>query len=519
MDALYSTATPDEIAEVCSVCQNLTPDKIMITILLKWRHPKTIELLTTFASSHTDLILKELKSFLQIADSTQGVLEVLSRANPAGMLKALKEGYCEVMKVLFEVLLTRPALCSVLVALCKQDRISSPPWISKSLGAALAEDGAWQVLLGLKEGKEVLSYSVSACPDLAQLILNTEQLVGELISLPESLSLLVALFSHPNLEHRTRARDELMSRLHEVVLVRCSKLTCLFLLAGVPAVELTKDHITAVTEIRSLPTELKHISGLSSGVHGAVCWLIANKSPPDETGDLWSWVLGSVSPSLVPVPAYTALVACAGEQFRQFPQSRFAETLVECGPEIARHCFESEDKALFLEGISLMMSLTACCDQSLVPTSVALAATESAARHKIKAKDCLPVLQLLMLSLEDQSDAAEMITWCGDHVRFIRALWKCADSAAVAVSLLVFTAHHKPSETLDLLLKLFTVKELEGVCGTSGDDAVQQISSLIAVLSRRCSKTAVTLGPLCKVLKKRDKFEVVKLAVSLLGGS
>ncbi|XP_063681611.1 serine/threonine-protein kinase 36-like [Bolinopsis microptera] len=539
IDKIFSKASNTEVSDLCNACLDLSPETDLVKYLISWQHLLTLEVVSAFAKSSTDIVTNEIQSLLDllsspnddILHSTLNILHQLisKKDSISSLLKKLKVNYCEGLKKLVVSLNEKPtpSHINLLLKLSQHDLASATSWLCRWLGGAFEADDAWQRLLGTGEGKNLLAYAASAHPPLALEILSISGLCCELFSFPESTLLLISIFSVNPLPHavntlidiRQAVRSEMLAVLDTLDLDQYCReeILVLFSLCGIPFVERTKGTISQIRAVKTFPDSIKHISGLQSPLHGAVIWLTFQNGDPDTVIDIWTWVLGSISATNVLQNHFLDIIQTITTTFRQNPLSDYAVQVVECAPQIVKNSLPSCDKTLFVELIRLMLCVTASVEEKVCGLDVMITLVDTAVTLKMKVKETAPILQMLMLSLESDADSGEVLAWLQGHVNFLKASLKSPDTADVCMSLLVYLCHFKPNEVLDLLLKAYSVPDLSKYCESANDTVLQQFSTLVCCIGRKSSKI-VMLSPLSEVLsKKASSHDIISAAVRTLG--
>ncbi|KAL5255060.1 hypothetical protein ACHWQZ_G014481 [Mnemiopsis leidyi] len=538
IDTIFSKASNTEVSDLCNTCLDLDPDIELVKYLIKWQHILTLEVVSVFAKNHGEVVINDIQLLLDILNSSKedivsSALNVINQviANKKiipTFLKKLKANYCEGLKKLVISLHDHPTPLhiNILLTLSQHDKATAAPWLCSWLGGAFEADSAWQSLLGTAGGKNLLAYSASSHPPLACEILNVAGLCCELLSVPDSIKLLISLFSVNPPPHsletlvdiRQAVRAEMLSVMGSLDFDQHSveELLTLFLLCGIPFVERTREHILQVTAIKKLPDHIRHISGLQSPLHGAVIWLGLQSGDPDIALNIWTWVLGSVSLTSMPQEHFLNFIQTITVTFRENPMSDFAIQVVECAPQIVKNCLPCE-KILLSKLVRLMLCVTASVDEKVCDVIVIISLIDTAVQQKVKVKEVAPILQMLMLSLESESDSNEVLTWLKVHVNFLKASLKSTQTADCSISLLVFLSHFNPNDVLDLLLKTFSLPELCRYCESADEAVLQQFSSLVCCIGRKSSKI-VMLSSLSDVLTKRaSSHDIISAAARTLG--
>ena len=540
VDKLFSRATNTEVSELSTVCLDLSPDLELTRYLLSWEHPLTLEVVVSLANTNPDFVIAHLNSVVDLFSSADvSVFEAAAnilfqlasgKKSVEQLMKTLKSKYCEGIKKLFGAFQEEPnpLLADVFVKLAQSDRASSASWLCNWLGEAFDSDNSWQSLLGYSEGKSLLSHVASVSPKLAQSILSVPGLISELACLPDSIPLLISMFSVRAPDHetenlsvaRSEGKSELLSVLAGVQTVTNNQedLMVLYLLAGIPYLEQSEETILRVRALKVLPDRLKLISGLVSPLHGAVVWLSAQPptTNPDVNLQIWTWVLGSISASNIPTYDFVALLQTATKLFREYPPTDFGGVLVECGPQIVKHSLPCQ-KDVWFELTNVMLCITATVEDLQMDTDIAVSLLDTAVKHKIKVKDTACVIQLLLLSMESEADSLQALAWLSNHHTYLRAALKSADTADMSMSCLVLTSSYKPDQTLDLLLKSLHINDLVKYCESATDEVVCQLSSLVCMIGRKSPKV-ISLAPLSKVLSKRStSHQIIISALNVLG--
>ena len=538
IDKIFSKASNTEVSDLCNACLDLIPDNDLVKYLIGWKHLLTLEVVSVFAKTHVEIVLNNIQALLDVLDSSKqdiisSTLNVLNQliANKKiipTFLKKLKANYCEGLKKLVISLHDNPTPLHInlLLTLAQHDKATAAPWLCSWLGGAFEADSAWQSLLGTGDGKHLLAYAASSHPPLSSDILNVSGLCCELLSIPDSTKLLLSLFSvnpPPHslenlIDFRQSVRTEMLSIIGSQDFDQhCpEELLTLFLLCGIPFVERTREHILQIKAIKTLSDYIRHISGLQSPLHGAVMWLNFQGGDPDIALDIWTWVLGSISSTSVPQEHFLNFIQTITITFRENPMSDFAIQVVKCAPQIVKNCLPC-DKILLSELVRLMLCVTASVDEKVCDVSVIISLVDTAVQQKVKVKEVAPILQMLMLSLESESDSNEVLAWLKVHVNFLKASLKSPYTADCSMSLLVFLSHFNPNDVLDLLLKTFPVPELGKYCESAEETVLQQFSSLVCCIGRKSAKV-VMLSPLSEVLRKRaSSHDIIGAAARTLG--
>ena len=539
IDKVFKNSSNTEINDLSNTCLDLIPDPILIRYLLRWQHPLTMEVVNAFARTSPEIVLSDLTALLEIISSGNPdimdscfniIIQLLNNKKIAiSLLKSLKSNYCNGLKKLFVSLQDNvsPLHVNVLLTLSQVDMNSVSPWMCAWMGIAFESDACWQSLLGVKGGRNLLAFAAASHPPFAGCILNVEGLCSELFVQSESLLLLISLFSvrappHVMLqiaEAKTAERSKLLAALSDIDLKSFNEeeVTVLFLLSGMPFIELTQPYILLIKSFKSFSEQIKIISGLQTPLHGASLWLTFQTGvEPDSFVEIWTWVLGSISSSSLPQNCFLDFIKSITITFRKNPATEFAELVAECGLQIVKHSLPCE-KELFTDFMTLLLSITACVEEPICDIDTAIALIDTAVVHKIKVKQTAPILQLMLLSLESEEDAKQLISWLNINDNFFKAALKNAETSDYCMSLLGLVSFYKPNEALQFLLKACPVAELAKYCETASENFLHQLSSLICVVGKTSPKI-IMLAQLSDVLSKRvSSHEIVGIALQTFG--
>ena len=111
--------------------------------------------------------------------------------------------------------------------------------------------------------------------------------------------------------------------------------------------------------------------------------------------------------------------------FRDHPSTEFAVIVGECIPNIISH-FLPCDKTLLKEIVRLMLSITASAEDLDYGCDLVLALLEAAVNHKVKIKETVGLLQMLVLCLECEADANTLHPWLKNHTGYLKGAVKNA---------------------------------------------------------------------------------------------
>ena len=536
IDGNIDTASAHQINALCAAISVLPPDKIVVDYLIKWKHPLFLQLLSSIAVTDPHYIIPHLDTLinmisLSIPEITSEVFDVLhvmaeTEEGLCNILTSLKVKFCAGMKIIFECMqkVVNIKVVSFLLVLCQYDRSNRNSWLCDWLGGALEVDSLWQALLGIPNGKAVLSYAASAHPPLAASLLQTDGLCSELFRYPDSILLLISLYSHNCMEHavailfdlRQQIRTEIISDLGEVDLRNYDKdeLTCLMLLAGIPYIDMTERYILSVRHSSTFPTEIAMISGVKTLLHASVIWLNANDlSDPAHSIKIWSWVLGSLSGKAIPPSIFQKFIKVVTDLFRQFPQSAYAETVLECSSYLIKHALPA-DKLYLQELIDFIVCVTASVEEPVFDIETLLQVLGDCVDSKQKVSELQYLLQVVLLNSFSASKAKHLIDWLSEHVGIYKQIVRNNVSGTTGIALLNVCAQFLPSETSAFLDSVFNANELLKICEGSTELFFKQICSLICISGSYQPKVLTGLSRVVNAKAKQypDSENVAKTA-------